>query len=276
MRILCVFLLLGLLSACATTGNLEELRQVTPRGTPYAIALTQKYLEFSEEEAGAHDWTDSSYFAEKGLMAGYGQPIIPEEIAAWDIADIYKPELVAAREKLTALIDETTQQNMPMQAAEAVYAYDRWIEELDEGWNQDSIAARQTAFYEALNALEFAALEAKDKASIENTAYLVYFGHNATAFDAASTQVVNQVLQDVSQNLPEEILIHGHTDSTGSEDYNFRLSEKRALRVLESLIKGGIPASILSYFAFGESDPAVDKGDSVAEPKNRRVEIFIG
>lgn len=271
-----ILCLLGLLSACATTANLKELRQVTPSGTPYAIALTQRYLEFSEAEAKNHDWTDSSYFAEKGLMSGYGQQVTPEEISSWNIAEELKPELMAARAKLLELVDEEAKLNSPKLSAQAFYAFDCWVEELDEGWDSAAISSCQTSFYTALEGLEFAKLEAADVQPISNTAYLVYFGHNLTHFTQASNQVVQQVIEQVMATKPNEIIIHGHTDTAGSEIYNMKLSEKRALSVLEALIEGGIPKAILKYFAFGETDPAMPTNDGVPEKQNRRVEVFIG
>ncbi len=278
MRIICAILLLMALSACATTASLEELRQVTPRGTPYAIALTQHYLEFSEKEAQRHDWTDSSYFAEKGLMVGYGQTVTAEEIKSWNIAKDLKPELAAAREKLLSMTNERTRQQFPKESAEATFAFDCWLEELEENVHQHAISHCETRFHNALNDLEFVRLEAEEAElpPTNNTAYLVYFGYNLTQFNEASAQIVNQVISDVMHNAPSEILIHGHTDSRGGENYNMSLSEERALSVLEALVAGGIPANILKYFAFGETDPAIDKGDNAVEPKNRRVEIFLG
>ncbi|MDG1285951.1 MAG: OmpA family protein [Rickettsiales bacterium] len=276
MRILYALSLLVLLCSCATTANLEELRRVTPSGTPYAIALTQHYLAFSEKEAKNHDWTDSSYFAEKGLMAGYGQTVTAEEITSWNIDQDLKPELAAAREKLLSMTDAKTREQFPKEAAEATFAFDCWLEELEEGWNKYAISHCQNRFDKALNDLEFAKLEIVEKERIANTAYLVYFGYNLSQFDQASKQVVTQVIADVVLSEPTEILIHGHTDSKGGENYNMNLSEKRALSVLEALIAGGIPPELLKYFAFGETDPAVDKGENAAERKNRRVEIFLG
>lgn len=272
---------LAMLSACAT--NLQELRQVTPRGTPYNIALTQKYLKFSEQEAAAYDWVDSSYFAEKGLMAGYGQEVFADQIAEWNIPEDLKPELVAARQKLEAVITKAVQQSHPEKAAEAVFNYDCWLEELEENPQSSDATLCQVKFYNAIDDIEFAMLTPPEtegqtalEAAISNTAYLVYFGFDRAKFDEAAAQVVNQVLRDVKENQPEEVIIHGHTDTSGSEEYNLKLSEERALSVLEALIKGGIPKAILTYFAFGESDPAVKTDDGVKEPKNRRVEIFIG
>lgn len=279
--------LMGLLSACATTHHLDELRQMTPRGTPYAIALTQKYLEFSEEEAKSYDWTDSSYFAEKGLMAGYGQTVTPEEIMVWDVPEDMKPELLAAREKLVELLSEEMRFNHPEKSAEAVFAFDCWLEELEESRYSPEMRLCQVAYYDAINALEFtqieeetveesASEEVENKERIATTAYLVYFGHNDTQFAAASKQVVQQVADEIKKSPVEEILIHGHTDRSGSTQYNLNLSEKRALSVLEALLELGVPRNILKYFAFGETDPAVPTEEGVKEPKNRRVEIFLG
>lgn len=267
--------LLCALSACATDANLTELRKITPRGTPFAIALTQNYLKFSEVEAEKYDWVDSSYFAEKGLRSGYGHHVAPEEIINWNIPEDIKPELIAAREKLMAAIDTETQQTHPEESADAVFAFDCWLEELDEAWDSNAIESCQTRFYSALESLEFAKIQ-ETRSQISNTAYLIYFGHNLTQFDEASEQVVRQVVEDVRLSQTDEIIIHGHTDSKGSENYNMNLSEKRALSVLEALLQAGIPKALLSYFAFGETDPVVNSGDGVSEPKNRRVEIFLG
>lgn len=267
---------LCLLTACASTANLKELRKVTPSGSPYSIALTQRYLEFSEAEALRYDWSDSNYFAEKGLMSGYGKSVTPEEISNWNIPEELKPELMAAREKLLTEVDEAAKRNHPHLSAQATYAFDCWIEELDEGWDNKAISECQSLFYSALGELEYNKLDAIESERIENTAYLVYFGHDLTRFTQASAQVVQQVIDDVMLSNPEEIVIHGHTDRAGSEAYNMQLSEKRALSVLEALIRGGIPKALLRYFAFGETDPAVPTEDGVSEEKNRRVQIFIG
>lgn len=277
--------LLGALSGCATSQNLAELRQLTPRGTPYAIQLTQHYLAMSEAEAKSYDWVDSSHFAEKGLRAGYGQAVMPEALENWEISPIMLPEVTTARQRLVGLLTEENLRAHPKLAADTVFAFDRWLEELEEGWDGMLIAKHQDAFYHALEAYEFALSEAEmaaeeiaspSAAATDQQAYLVYFGLNQSIFNEASQQVVQQVIAQAKQHMPEEIVIHGHTDRSGSASYNLGLSQARALAVLEALIRGGIAESILRYFAFGESDPAVETPDGVKEPRNRRVEIFIG
>ncbi len=72
------------------------------------------------------------------------------------------------------------------------------------------------------------------------------------------------------------IVLNGHTDTVGGAEYNFKLSLKRAEAVKAALIKRGVPADVIRTFGFGKTDPAIATGDNVAEPKNRRVEIFLG
>ena len=71
------------------------------------------------------------------------------------------------------------------------------------------------------------------------------------------------------------ISINGHADRAGTETYNMDLSERRARFVMKALEEAGVPAKLMQYFAFGETDPAVPTADGVREPKNRRVEIYI-
>jgi len=69
--------------------------------------------------------------------------------------------------------------------------------------------------------------------------------------------------------------VEGHTDSIGSEDYNQKLSEKRAQSVHDYLINGGLSSSIISTRGFGKTQPIADNSTAAGRQKNRRVEIVI-
>jgi hypothetical protein len=71
------------------------------------------------------------------------------------------------------------------------------------------------------------------------------------------------------------IMLYGHADRSGPEDYNRRLSRRRALAAKSYLVRRGIPESAIVIEALGESSPAVDGPDGVPVSENRRVEIFI-
>jgi outer membrane protein OmpA-like peptidoglycan-associated protein len=71
------------------------------------------------------------------------------------------------------------------------------------------------------------------------------------------------------------IVIQGHTDSTGSDAINQPLSERRANRVREFLISRGVPASRMTAIGYGSSRPAVPNDTEVNRALNRRVQLEI-
>jgi outer membrane protein OmpA-like peptidoglycan-associated protein len=71
------------------------------------------------------------------------------------------------------------------------------------------------------------------------------------------------------------ISVYGYTDDVGTQDYNLKLSGRRAQAVRDSLVQAGIKADAITAKGFGKSDPRV-KGDTPkARSANRRVEIGI-
>ena len=72
-----------------------------------------------------------------------------------------------------------------------------------------------------------------------------------------------------------DILIAGHTDSTGSEAYNQRLSEARAAAVMHYLVSQGVDPRRIDARGFGERYPIADNRTEQGRALNRRVEIRI-
>ncbi|MDG1580833.1 OmpA family protein [Pseudomonas sp. GOM6] len=69
------------------------------------------------------------------------------------------------------------------------------------------------------------------------------------------------------------LLVVGHSDATGSAEFNQKLSERRAKTVGKVLVKAGIPASSIYYQGAGSSRPIADNSDPLIRGQNRRVEI---
>jgi OOP family OmpA-OmpF porin len=69
--------------------------------------------------------------------------------------------------------------------------------------------------------------------------------------------------------------IGGHTDSTGSIEYNRSLSEKRALSVVNYLIGSGISAARLKYRGYGNTVSVGDNETPEGRQLNRRTEAMI-
>ena len=73
-----------------------------------------------------------------------------------------------------------------------------------------------------------------------------------------------------------DIDIIGHTDSTGPEDYNQGLSERRAQAVADYIIAEGIDASIIDVSGEGESNPIASNATREGRAENRRVDVNVG
>lgn len=67
----------------------------------------------------------------------------------------------------------------------------------------------------------------------------------------------------------------GHTDSTGNDEYNMTLSQRRANSVASYLENRGIPGNRLSVIGMGEGQPIADNNSAAGRAQNRRVELYI-
>ncbi len=79
------------------------------------------------------------------------------------------------------------------------------------------------------------------------------------------------VMLDKSAGL--RVVLQGHTDFVGSEEYNMKLGMDRAEAVRQELVALGVPADRLSTVSFGESQPVFNEQTEWARATNRRVEV---
>lgn len=81
---------------------------------------------------------------------------------------------------------------------------------------------------------------------------------------------------EVFVKYPEtNILVEGHTDDTGADDYNMTLSEKRAKAVADFFISKGVAANRITQKGYGETQPKYPNDSDANREKNRRVEIGV-
>ena len=71
------------------------------------------------------------------------------------------------------------------------------------------------------------------------------------------------------------ILLAGHTDATGSDEYNLELSQRRAHSVADYLVVQDVNSERFSVHGYGESDPVATNDTEGGRAQNRRVEIAI-
>jgi outer membrane protein OmpA-like peptidoglycan-associated protein len=71
------------------------------------------------------------------------------------------------------------------------------------------------------------------------------------------------------------IEVEGHTDSTGGDEYNMKLSENRAKAVRDYLVAQGVRAENVTSKGFGKTMPVADNGNAAGRQMNRRVELVV-
>jgi outer membrane protein OmpA-like peptidoglycan-associated protein len=86
---------------------------------------------------------------------------------------------------------------------------------------------------------------------------------------------LDRVAKLLRENRAIEIEISAHTDSKGSDDYNFKLSDNRARSVMEYIISKGIDASRIKSQGYGETKPIATNETDDGRQLNRRVEFTI-
>lgn len=105
---------------------------------------------------------------------------------------------------------------------------------------------------------------------------------DGVTFDVDSSTLKPQfrnTLSDIAGSLkqyPDSLIdVYGHTDSTGSEQYNQALSERRARTVANYLVMQGVSDSRVRSMGYGESMPVASNDTESGRARNRRVEIKI-
>jgi OOP family OmpA-OmpF porin len=86
---------------------------------------------------------------------------------------------------------------------------------------------------------------------------------------------LQRIINYMKKNPYLKIGIRGHTDDTGTPEYNMRLSLKRAEAVYQYLIGHGIDPERLAYKGFGQTEPASPNDSEENRSKNRRIEFRI-
>ena len=107
------------------------------------------------------------------------------------------------------------------------------------------------------------------------TSFTLYFVENTDTLTEASQRTLDGVIAEIARYPVPDIVVVGHTDLVGTDDFNDALARKRAESVRTVLIARGIASDNVVAVGRGKREPAVPTADGVAEPRNRRVEILV-
>lgn len=103
----------------------------------------------------------------------------------------------------------------------------------------------------------------------------VYFDTNKSDVKGTSVETLTKMAGIFKEYPKTIILVEGHTDSAGPDDYNMDLSKNRATSVTNYLIAQGVDASRFTTKWYGENQPKGDNSTTEGKAQNRRVELGI-
>ncbi|MBE0576737.1 MAG: OmpA family protein [Desulfuromonadales bacterium] len=135
--------------------------------------------------------------------------------------------------------------------------------------NQENALQQQFASSDAVNVQRNA-----DVLAVTFKSDVLFDVDSATIKPGGYTEI-NRVAQVLTQYPQTDILISGHTDSTGAEAYNQDLSERRAMSVKNALANQGVAEMRLRTLGFGETQPIADNSTPAGRQLNRRVVVTI-
>jgi outer membrane protein OmpA-like peptidoglycan-associated protein len=103
----------------------------------------------------------------------------------------------------------------------------------------------------------------------------VNFDFNRADIRPDSRPILDQAVDVLRENEDVHVVVEGHTDAVGTDEYNRALSVRRAEAVFRYLVNRGIPPERLRVEGFGESRPVASNDDEAGRAQNRRVELRV-
>lgn len=103
----------------------------------------------------------------------------------------------------------------------------------------------------------------------------IYFDVNKTEVKPAMRERLAQIAKALATVPNRHVLVEGHTDSSGSDEYNLKLSRLRAEAVRAILIAGGVSPDRAEAQGYGKTRPVASNATATGKAQNRRVEIVL-
>jgi outer membrane protein OmpA-like peptidoglycan-associated protein len=284
------------LAACSSDDDLAGA------GSPFTQALQRDYTDLGTQasnlpaapeaasDEGWLDWLDpfsdssspndllAQAFNSKAEIASNGAE--PEPEAAPDtVAGSVRARLVQALAR--------NKDQVPDVAARAQTDYDCWVLYGNVPTAAAASQACKTSLDNSLVQLEAAGRPAPVPAPMPAPVatapapapvpsdFTVYFDFDSWTLKAEDLTVLTNVISTARTGGQSRIDVVGHTDTSGPNDYNQRLSVHRANVVVEALVDMGARRPAIHASGVGENDLAVETGDGVKEAKNRRTVITL-
>ena len=103
----------------------------------------------------------------------------------------------------------------------------------------------------------------------------VYFDFDKSDLTPATVETLRQHVEVMKANPRLKVLVEGHCDERGTEEYNLALGERRAERIRDYCVNAGIDPSRLKTISYGELRPKANGHDEEAWSQNRRAHFKL-
>lgn len=278
-------LTLALVTGCATqpkeSQTLTLARQVVAeasqnpaveRFAPVALQQAKETLDLAEAAWRNEDLPATEHRAYVALKRGQlAQALARRDqiiLSGFQAADQQQQALLLERERQAQLAREQAQQAMSAAErarAEAQRAREQYQAQLEQQRQQLEQARSQLA-----------ELEPKQtERGIVLTLDEVLFPFNSAELQPGNERTIARLANYLQSNPDLQILIEGHTDAVGSDQYNERLSEQRAESVRQALAQHGIESDRVRSAGLGEQFPVASNQNPEGRAQNRRVEVVV-
>jgi outer membrane protein OmpA-like peptidoglycan-associated protein len=237
-------------------------------GGDFNNSLAREYQSLADDAASNDvNWIDASAYARKGSAAMHGENVSPWEPSALGVSG----EATSVYQNVVNVL-AANKAARPAECAHLQAVYDHWVEELSEG---DHSCTDPAVVKAELDAALAACGPAAPAAVTGAQKFIVYFGFDRYDLSAQARGVIDDVLAALKGYASPVLSIVGHTDTSGDKAYNQVLSDNRTDSVADAIEAAGTSRQTMSLAGRSEFDNAVQTGDGVREPLNRRVEITL-
>jgi outer membrane protein OmpA-like peptidoglycan-associated protein len=274
----------GLLCGCAATvpSELVSARQAYLKASegPAAelapaelhtakVALTRAETSF-DKHSDSFLTRDLAYVAQRKAEMATVQATIAkaEKSTAQSEKDFQVKQGNLLQEKKEELTDARAELAAAEQSADAAAA------QLLAEKNARLAAEKKTS--DAMTELaKLAVVKEDDRGMIVTLSGSVLFRSGEAMLMPGAESKLSQVYDALSTMDPRKLVVEGHTDSQGSDQYNLGLAKLRADNVRSYLVTKGYPSGLVQSLGVGEGRPIADNATAEGRANNRRVEIVI-
>lgn len=241
-----------LMSACANTKANENVTL-----DPFHEQLAYNYKNMGDSMGNTFDIHAKRSFLRKSSMIMRGKDVQPMTLPE----KCKDAELMEARDILMKALSE--KKMSPKKLADMQFYYDCWA----SGQGCGGCMGGKKMNMNTACKEKFMELARRDECKSADN---VYFPINEHCLVRATNTEVIRTFAEAAKNSNERILVVGSADKSGTEEYNKKLSLKRAKSVADQLVSYGIPKHRIKLIALGESRATAEN-----EPESRNAGLFI-